>query len=103
MISSSLGGDLLLSGTPLVDGWKMVTSWCFSSSWLLQDTIGLPHSLLSQQFPLALILLEVVFLIMAWAIHGPVPMSGPVSLHIFAVGVMYLTESSAPVVIHLEH
>ena len=103
MIFSSLGGDLLLSGTPLVDGRKMLMIWCFSSSSSLLDSIGLPHTLLSQQFPLALILLEVVLLIMAWAIHGPGPMSGPVSLHIFAVGVMYLTESSAPVVIHLEH
>ena len=85
MISSSLGGDLLLSGTPLVDSWKMVTIWYFSSSSSLLDSIGLPHSLLSQQFPLALILLEVVFRIMVWAIHGVGPMSGPVSLHIFAL------------------
>ena len=81
----------------------MVTSWCFNSSSSLLESIGLPHNLLSQQFPLAFVLLVVVFFIMVWAIHGPGPMSGPVPLHCLAVGVMNLGESPAPVLIDLEH
>ena len=38
---------------------------------------GLPHIPLSQQFPLAFFFLVVWFFIIACAIHGPWPMSGP--------------------------
>ena len=81
-----------------MDGWKIVTSWCLSSSSSLLSVIGLPHTVLSQQLPLAFFLLLVWILIIACAIHGPWPRSGP-----GFVGGMDLAESSPPVEIELVH
>ena len=60
--------------------------------------MGLPHTLLSQQLPLAFFLLVVWFLIMACAIHGPWPMSGPC-----LVGGVDLAYGSPPVEVELVH
>ena len=58
--------------------------------------IGLPHIRLSQQFPLAFFFLVVWFLIIACAIQGPWPMSGP-----GLVGSMNLSDRPPPVEVDL--
>ena len=75
-----LGGVLLLR---LKDGDELMLQLLLVAAgldWLATD------SDLSQQFPRAFALLDVVFLIIVWAIQVPGPMSGPMELPVPAVG-----------------